>query len=56
MTATVTLSWEDPEDARQFLALHGEICRHDWLPDPSAERLRELTASATAVREDDGDE
>lgn len=55
MNATVTLSWEDPEDARQFLALHGELRRQGWLPDASAEALRELTAKA-AVREDGSDE
>lgn len=56
MTATVTLRWDDPEDAAQFLELHGELCRQGWLPDPSADALRELTASATAVRKDDGDD
>lgn len=52
MTATVTLSWQDPEDAAEFLSLHEALHRQGWLPDPSAGALRELTASATAVRED----
>lgn len=56
MTATVTLSWEDPEDAAEFLSLHEALRRQGWLPDPSAVALRELTASATAVREDDADD
>ena len=47
MTA-VTLSWDDPEEAADFLDLHGRLRRDGWLPDSSADALRELTAKATA--------
>jgi hypothetical protein len=39
---TVTLSWEDPEDAARFLQLREEYNRQTWLPDPSAEELLRL--------------
>lgn len=46
---TVTLSWEDPEDAAEFLRLREEYRDHGWLPDPSAEALRDLVGSSVVT-------
>jgi hypothetical protein len=45
MTA-VTLTWNDPEDASDFLQLRNQLRRDGWLPDPSADALRELVQSS----------
>lgn len=42
----VTLQWDDPEDAADFLDLRRQLREDGWLPDPSSERLRELVASS----------
>jgi hypothetical protein len=41
---TVTLSWDDPEDAARFLQFRQQSRDHGWLPDPSAEELLRLVS------------
>ena len=48
---TVTLSWEDPEDAATFLRLREEYRRQDWLPDPSMAELLELVRAGEVVND-----
>jgi len=56
VTASVTLCWDDPEDAEEFLRLREDCRRDGWLSDPSAEALRELVgASEVAGPEVHGD-
>ena len=50
---TVTLSWEDPEDAATFLRLREEYLRQSWLPDPSMAELLELVRAGEVVNDDD---
>jgi hypothetical protein len=47
--ATVTLSWDDPEAAGDFLALREDLRAHGWLPDTAAARLQELVRSGNVV-------
>ena len=54
--SAVTLRWEDPEDARQFLALRRNLRDHGWLPDTSAEALRELVGASEVVDAPKGQE
>ena len=54
MTA-VTLSWDDPEEAAEFLALRRDLRRHGWLPDPAAEALRELVSKSVVAEEGSGE-
>jgi hypothetical protein len=51
---TVTLAWDDPEDAARFLELRAGYRRHGWLPDPFVAELVELVADSTVV--EDGSE
>ena len=51
---TVTLSWHDPEDAERFLQLREEYRARGWLPDPSSEELRRLTAECEVVSGEGG--
>lgn len=56
MTA-VTLSWDDPEDAAEFLALRRDLRRQRWLPDPAAGALLDLVGSSVVMeggRKEDG--
>ena len=55
MTA-VTLRWEDPEDAERFLDLRRELRDHSWVPDTSAETLRELVRTSEVVDSPKGQE
>lgn len=48
---TVTLSWEDPEDAATFLRLREEYLRHSWLPDPSMAEFLELVRAGEVVND-----
>ena len=45
----VMLSWDDPEDARQFLALRAVLRRQGWLPDMSRDTLVELVRLSEAA-------
>ena len=53
MTAALTLRWDDPEKAADFIQLHAELRRQGWLPDPSREALLELVEAAV-VTDDTG--
>lgn len=52
MTA-VTLRWEDPDDAAEFLRIRADYLRDGWLSDPASAALLELLGSSEAVRDDD---
>ena len=54
MDEDVTLRWEDPEDAGEFLRLREQLREHGWLPDPAREALRELVRASKVVSEKDG--
>jgi hypothetical protein len=49
---TVTLSWEDPDDAATFLILREEYRRHSWLPDSSMAELLELVRAGEVMAAD----
>jgi hypothetical protein len=49
MTATVTLRWDDPEDAREFLRLREEYRRQGWLTDPAAGALTDIVGESEVV-------
>ena len=51
MTATVTLSWPDPDDAAEFLSIRRDLRTQGWLPDPSAEALTELVMASEVVKD-----
>ena len=56
MTATVTLGWEDPEDASEFLRLREQARREGWLPDTSRDALWELVESSEVVKDSSKEE
>jgi hypothetical protein len=51
MTARVTLSWDDPEDAAEFLRLRGELRGQGWVTDPAGVALQELVAASEVVKD-----
>ncbi len=52
---TLTLTWDDPEAASDFVDLRDQLCRQGWLPDASRDALLELVQSA-GVKVEDGDD
>jgi hypothetical protein len=46
---TVTLRWEDPEDAAEFLRIREEYRRQNWIPDASKGALLELLGESEIV-------
>jgi hypothetical protein len=51
MATTVTLSWHDPEEAAEFLALRRDLRRQGWLSDPAADALRELVRASEVTKD-----
>lgn len=49
---TVTLRWDDPEAAGDFLRLREEYRRDGYLTDPASDVLKELVGESEVV--DDG--
>lgn len=52
--STVTLSWDDPEAAAEFLALRRDLRRDGWLSDPAAAALQELVGASVATEGGEG--
>ena len=52
----VTLSWDDPEDAAEFLRLRSELRGQGWITDPAGGALQELVSRSVVVKDssDDG--
>lgn len=46
---TVTLRWDDPEAAGDFLRLREEYRRDGYLTDPASDVLRELVGESEVV-------
>lgn len=53
---TVTLSWEDPEKASEFLRLRNELRGQGWVTDPAGVALQELVASSEVVKSSSDEE
>ena len=53
---TVTLSWDNPDDAAEFLSIRRDLRTQGWLPDPSVAALVELTGSSEVAGEDGTEE
>lgn len=50
----VTLSWDDPDDAAEFLALRRDLRRQGWLGDNAKAALLELVG-ASEVKDGTGE-
>jgi hypothetical protein len=48
---SVTLTWDDPDDAARFLDLRRQRRQHGWLPDGSREELLALVGTAEIVKD-----
>ena len=51
---TVTLSWQDPDDARDFLQLREEYRRDGYLTDAATDALRELVGGSAVTDSSEG--
>lgn len=56
MTATVTLRWQDPESASDFLRIREEYNRDGWLTDTAVAALQELVGEAEVVKDSSDEE
>jgi hypothetical protein len=50
----VTLRWDDPEDAAEFLAIRRDLRRQGWLPDSSRDELLALVKDSSEGGDGDG--
>ena len=53
MTA-VTLSWDSPEDAAEFVAIRRDLRRLGWLPDAARDALLELVGQSRITDDEPG--
>lgn len=53
--SSVTLSWDDPEDAAEFKRIRAEYTRQGWLWDYEQDRLLELVRDSKDSTEGERD-
>ena len=52
--AAVTLSWDTPEDAAEFVVLRWDLRRQGWLPDTARDALLELVGHSRITDDEPG--